>query len=168
MDLNPQSPSWTLDEGPYELADHCQKTESGLLILLNAWLDSEEVMDMEEDISTMNYWATRLRPLWYRMPVGNNGEDGEPEVAEPQNISEDPETIVVICNRSGTENGESIPYTCTQGLENAIAERGLIAFTVGATFAGSSSLFRLRQNSGRPLLLENMSRRQEGVCLWTT
>ncbi|KAI0275510.1 hypothetical protein BGY98DRAFT_51913, partial [Russula aff. rugulosa BPL654] len=57
-----------------------------------------------------------LRSLWYGM--GNNGSNGEG--AGPQNISEDSETIVVICNRSGTENG--------------------------ATFAGSSSLFRLRQN----------------------
>jgi protein N-terminal amidase len=102
MDLIPQSPSWTIGGGPYELADHCLKTGSGLLILLNAWLDSEEEEDMEEDISTMNYWATLLRPLWCRM--GNNGEGGED--AEPQNISEDSETIVVICNRSGTENGE--------------------------------------------------------------
>jgi len=86
----------------------------------------------------MNYWATLLRPLWYRM--GNNGSNGEG--AEPPDISEDTETIVVICNRSGTETG--------------------------ATFAGSSSLFRLQQSAGYPLLLKHMSRRQEGVCVWTT
>jgi len=102
MDLNTKSPSWTIDGGPYDLADHCLETGSGILILLNAWLDSEQENDMEEDISTMNYWATMLRPLWYRM--GNiSGEDD----AEPQNnISAGSETIVVICNRSGTENGE--------------------------------------------------------------
>ena len=112
MDLNPQSPSWTFDGGPYELADHCLNTGSGLLILLDAWLDSEEETDMEMDISTMNYWATLLRPLWYRMgDNGSNGGEEEEGGAEPQNRSsetEDPETIVVICNRSGTENGESI------------------------------------------------------------
>ncbi len=108
MDLNPQSPSWTIDGGPYEVADHCLKTGSGLLILLNAWLDSEEEKDMEEDISTMNYWATMLRPLWYRTIGNNNGSNGEDD-AEPQNISEDSETTVVICNRSGTENGELSP-----------------------------------------------------------
>ncbi|KAI0279176.1 hypothetical protein BGY98DRAFT_463685 [Russula aff. rugulosa BPL654] len=69
MDLNPESPSWTLDGGPYELVDHCLKTGSSLLILLNAWLDSEEEKDMEDDISTMNYWTTMLRPLWYRMGI---------------------------------------------------------------------------------------------------
>lgn len=113
MDLNPKSPSWTFDGGPYELADHCLKTESGLLVLLNAWLDSEEEKDMEEDISTMNYWATLLRPLWYRM--GNNGED-----AESQNTSEDSETIVVVCNRSGTENGAHSLYSRSR----ECAERG--------------------------------------------
>lgn len=110
MDLNPQSPSWTIDGGPYDLAEHCLKTGSGLLVLLNAWLDSEEEKDMEEDISTMNYWATLLRPLWYRMGNNNNnGGDGEDDAAEPKNISEGSETIVVICNRSGTENGEHSP-----------------------------------------------------------
>jgi protein N-terminal amidase len=108
MDLNPKSPSWTIDGGPYELADHCLKTGSGLLVLLNAWLDSEGEEDMEEDISTMNYWATMLRPLWYRMGNNNDGEDA----AEPQNISEDSETVVVICNRSGTENGEHFLLYC--------------------------------------------------------
>jgi hypothetical protein len=35
-------------------------------------------------------------------------------------------------------------------------------------FAGSSALFHLRQGAGKPVLLETMSRRQEGVCVWTT
>ncbi len=104
MDLIPQSPSWTIDGGPYELADHCLKTGSDLLILLNAWLDSEEEEDEEEDISTMNYWATLLRPLWYQMGNGSNAEDAED--AEAPNTPGDVETIVVVCNRNGTENGE--------------------------------------------------------------
>jgi len=138
MDLNPRSP-WTLNGGPYELAEHCLKTGSGLLVLLNAWLDSGEEPDDEDDISTLNYWATLLRPLWHRMDKerGSNGEDDE-----PQNASEDSETVVVVCNRSGVENG--------------------------STFAGSSALFRLQRSAGKPVLLENMSRRQEGVCVWTT
>ena len=97
MDLNPRSP-WTLDGGPYELAEHCLKTGSSLLILLNAWLDSEVEEDREEDISTMNYWATLLRPLWYR-------KDDEP-TDEVKKAPEDVETTVVICNRSGIENGK--------------------------------------------------------------
>ena len=97
MDLNPRSP-WTVEDGPYELADHCLETGSSLLILLNAWLDSENEEDREEDISTMNYWATLLRPLWYRKADGSNDED--------KKALEDVETVVVVCNRSGIENGK--------------------------------------------------------------
>jgi hypothetical protein len=73
---------------------------------LNAWLDSEEKQEVEEDISTLNYWATLLRPLWDRMGNGENGgENGEP----PDITSEDPETVVVVCNRNGVENGGQFP-----------------------------------------------------------
>ncbi|KAH9080398.1 carbon-nitrogen hydrolase [Lactarius deliciosus] len=131
MDLNPRSP-WTIDGGPYELAGHCLETGSNLLVLLNAWLDSEKEEDRDEDLSTMNYWATLLRPLWYR-----KGDEPNDEGTELKKAPEDVETMVVVCNRSGIENG--------------------------AKFAGSSSLFRLRQSAGKPWLLENMSRRQEGL-----
>ena len=107
MDLNPRSPSWTIDGGPYELAEHCLKTGSSLLILLNAWLDSEKEQDVQVDISTLNCWATMLRPLWHRM--GNDGSNQAEDVAAaepPRTESEDTETVVVVCNRSGDENGE--------------------------------------------------------------
>ncbi|KAI9508869.1 carbon-nitrogen hydrolase [Russula earlei] len=136
MDLNPRSP-WTPDGGPYELAGHCLETGSGLLVLLNAWLDSGRDPEEEEDASTLDCWATLLRPLWCRMSHDLEGED-----AAPPDASEDTETIVVVCNRSGVENG--------------------------STFAGSSALFRLRQTTGKPVLLERMGRRQEGVGVWTT
>jgi protein N-terminal amidase len=100
MDLNPRSP-WTLDGGPYELADHCLKTKSNMLILLNAWLDSDKEQDSEEDIWTMNFWATMLRPLWHR-----KGNESDSEDAEARETFEDAETVVVVCNRSGVENGK--------------------------------------------------------------
>ena len=100
MDLNPRSP-WTVDGGPYELADHCLETESSLLILLNAWLDSETEEDREEDFSTMNYWATMLRPLWHRKVCKPNDEG-----AGLKKAREEVETVVVVCNRSGIENGK--------------------------------------------------------------
>jgi protein N-terminal amidase len=152
MDLNPRSP-WTLEGGPYELADHCLETGSSLLILLNAWLDSEKEEDRDEDISTMNYWATLLRPLWYQKVVSSNDEG-----AELKKTLEDVETVVVVCNRSGIENGKRSNNSKFLG----------ILYATGAKFAGSSSLFRLRQSAGRPWLLESMSRRQEGVCVWST
>jgi len=107
MDLNPRSP-WSFDGGPYELAEHCLKTGSNLLILLNAWLDSEQDQEREEDFSTMNYWATLLRPLWDRVgsttASGSSNDEGSP--SEPPREPGDTETVVVICNRSGSENGE--------------------------------------------------------------
>ncbi|KAH8978893.1 carbon-nitrogen hydrolase [Lactarius akahatsu] len=82
-------------------------------------LDSEKEEDRDEDLSTMNYWATLLRPPWYR-----KGDEPNDEGAELKKAPEDVETVVVFCNRSGIENG--------------------------AKFAGSSSLFHLRQGAGKP------------------
>ena len=43
MDLNAQPPAlWSVAEGPYEIAEHARKEGSGLLVLLNNWLDSGE------------------------------------------------------------------------------------------------------------------------------
>jgi protein N-terminal amidase len=109
----PQSPtqttsSWTLKEGPYELADYCIAQKTNLLILLDAWLASAESVhddddEEEHDWHNVNYWAARLRPLWVNEGVeGGFVEDGditEPDVGE--------ETVVVVCNRFGEENGKS-------------------------------------------------------------
>ena len=73
--------------------------------MLDAWLASEESVNNEEehDWNSVNYWATRLRPLWVNEGVeGGFIEDGditEPDVGE--------ETVVVVCNRFGEENGKS-------------------------------------------------------------
>lgn len=97
MDLNAHPPAqWTTIDGPYEIADHTATTKSNILILLNAWLDSRESEqgDREEDPdwSTLNYWASRLRPLYIDRPQVDESEKGR-------------ETMVVVCNRTGTENG---------------------------------------------------------------
>jgi hypothetical protein len=57
----------------------------------------------------MNYWATMLRPLWDRVSGStaggsSNGEEGSSP--GPPRESGDSETVVVVCNRSGVENGE--------------------------------------------------------------
>ncbi|KZT11849.1 carbon-nitrogen hydrolase [Laetiporus sulphureus 93-53] len=130
MDLNPQqSVKWSI-EGPYEIADHCISKRSNLLILLNAWLDSGSKADEQKDWYTLQYWASRLKPLWAGSPLSIEGVQGTPA----------DETIVIICNRCGEENGK--------------------------TFAGTSSVFRMRQGSGRPQLLHAMERHEEGVALW--
>ena len=104
MDLNPQIPDWTHAQGPYELADHCISTKSNVLILLCAWLDSQKEVDETHDWSTLNYWATRTRPLW------SNGNDSDPSEEEQDTSTSEPpsnETLVIICNRTGQENGQS-------------------------------------------------------------
>lgn len=106
MDLNAQPPAlWTLEDGPYEIAQHCLDKKANVLVLLNAWLDSCREFDDPKDWSTLNFWAARLRPLWARSEdIEDEGDEEEP----PQNNGIDSrETIVIICNRSGTENGGS-------------------------------------------------------------
>lgn len=100
MDINVQRPlEWTSIEGPYEIASHCITEKSNLLVLLNAWLDIPEDADEDYAWTTMNFWAHRLRPLWER-------REGTP-------ISDQREMNVVICNRTGNENGESsVPTLC--------------------------------------------------------
>ena len=94
MDLNVQKPSeWKSIEGPYEIASYCVAENSNLLILLNAWLESPEDIGEEHAWTTMNFWAHRLRPLWeQREGVSPNDQRG---------------INVVVCNRTGNENGES-------------------------------------------------------------
>ncbi|KAJ3516874.1 hypothetical protein NLJ89_g857 [Agrocybe chaxingu] len=137
MDLNPQSP-WTLERGPYELADYCVAQNANVLILLNAWLDSKTETEETSDWSTLNYWASRLRPLW------TNGDDvdkdGQRTQADVDPQDGEKEIVVVVCNRCGEENG--------------------------TLFAGTSAIFSMVAGSGRPKLLDMMERREEGVRIW--
>ncbi|KAF5377883.1 hypothetical protein D9615_006678 [Tricholomella constricta] len=199
MDLNPHPPAmWTSSTGPFELADHCAKNRSRVLVLLNAWLfsglgedgelqnydkeDEEEqdkdshgdadeghevskeevddgrLDDSEPDWYTLRYWTARLRPLWRRdgrrrgsnetvVSGSTNGSEGNEEEAAEQAVEDEDEdekppheTLVVVCNRTGKENGK--------------------------IFAGSSAIFSMRAGSGRPKLLDMMGRREEGVRVW--
>jgi len=117
MDLNPQPPAnWTSAAGPYELADYCVENKTNILLLLNAWLDSnvwedadliaeesedgdgekregergEEVTGPDQD--TLNYWAARLWPLW-RKDVSRRGstasQGGEIDAEEDRDGQEE-------------------------------------------------------------------------------
>ncbi|CAL1713026.1 unnamed protein product [Somion occarium] len=133
MDLNSQPPAeWSLVDGPYEIADHCVEQNVDVLILLNAWLDSGEEPDEQRDWHTLNYWALRLRPLW----VDHDKISSDQQALHVQAK----ETVAIICNRSGEENGE--------------------------TFAGTSALFSLPWGSGRPRLLHALGRHTEGIAIW--
>jgi protein N-terminal amidase len=154
MDLNtlPGSPWSSLEDGPYELASYALHQKTRLLILANNWLLSEQPKapgdDGKHDWNTLEYWAARLRPLWARGEGGGEEEKGE-------------ETIVVVCNRSGVENGESLPHSFS-----FLHVDGAYSDHPGITFAGTSCIFSMSRNSGRPKLLDMMGKEEEGVRVW--
>lgn len=115
MDLNVQPPAeWVgLDTGPYEIAEYCVAQRTRVLVLLNAWLDSKEAPEEEKDWRTINYWALRMRPLWAKVVAEgwpdsedeDRHSDGSDGAGEEQGRQDGEELLVVICNRTGTENG---------------------------------------------------------------
>ncbi|KAK0211305.1 carbon-nitrogen hydrolase [Desarmillaria ectypa] len=140
MDLNPHPPNLWDD---YEIASHCQSTQSDFLILLNAWLDTtmsgnpasegieveeDEREAMEPDWQTVRFWSGRLQPLWDASAT--TASDSSPRT-----------TCVVVCNRTGLEND--------------------------ILFAGSSAIFRMKPSyPAKPHLLDVMGCREEGVRFW--
>ena len=112
MDLNPFPPvDWTSAGGPYELASHAYATSTNVLVLLNAWLDSGNDPTGVHDWQTLNYWAARLRPLWDvdTPPDDNTSNESPPETSSTPTK----QTLVVVCNRTGIENGtrSSVPFS---------------------------------------------------------
>ena len=103
MDLNPRPEApWTVEGEPFEIADHCLETQSNVLLLLNSWLDSKADLDEENDWQTLNFWASRLRPLWAKQLTRAPSDDDE---ANSPALGH--KTTVIICNRTGEENGAS-------------------------------------------------------------
>lgn len=145
MDLNVQRPlEWKSIEGPYEIALHCVAENSNLLILLNAWLESPEEIGEDYAWTTMNFWAHRLRPLWERRG-GMSTEDQR-------------EVNVVICNRTGEENGESCVSSLCDGTR-------AVQYS-GRKFCGSSCTFQMNSASGKPRLKHAIGKDEEGISLW--
>ena len=145
MDLNVQKPfKWGTIEGPYEIASYCVAENSNLLIILNAWLESPEDIGEDSAWTTMNYWAHRLKPLW--------------EQREGISVNDQRGTNVVVCNRTGSENGESRVSSLCGGT-------GVVQNT-GQKFCGSSCNFQM-SNSGEPRLKHAMGKDEEGINVWT-
>ncbi|KAF9013157.1 carbon-nitrogen hydrolase [Cyathus striatus] len=142
MDLNPQPPaSWTLEKGPYEIANYCLKQKSNVLILLNSWLDSGEYPDYESDFHVVQYWAARLRPLWKDADsASENSSENEEEIDGSMHDS-NKDIIVIVCNRTGEENGKK--------------------------FAGTSAILRMIPGSGKPQLLEMMTRTEQDARIFS-
>ena len=146
MDLNVQKPlEWISIEGPYEIASHCIAERSNLLILLNAWLESPEDVGEHHAWSTMNFWAHRLRPLWEaREGLSADGRQG---------------VNVVVCNRTGKENG-TLPLL-------HLRDKTQGAQFLGKKFCGSSCSFQMDNCFGKPRLVHAMGKDEEGISLWT-
>jgi protein N-terminal amidase len=146
MDMNVQRPlEWTSVGGPYEIASYCIAEKSNILILLNAWLESPEDIGEDTAWSTVNFWAHRLRPLW--------------EPREGESSDNRRETNVVICNRTGKENGEfHVPCSCGGAR---------LSQYLGRKFCGSSCSFQMRVSLGKPRLTHAMGKDEEGISLWT-
>ncbi|KAJ7213910.1 carbon-nitrogen hydrolase [Mycena pura] len=149
MDLNAAPPhDWTREDGPYELADYARARHADVLVLLCAWLDSGEHARQKHDVATLNFWAERLRPLWAssatRMavhePDSRLGAGVEPCASE-RAADAVRETLVVVCNRGGAENGNK--------------------------YAGCSAVFRMRRGGGKAgILRAALGREDEGVLVW--
>jgi protein N-terminal amidase len=153
MDLNVQPPdTWSsLEGGPYELATFTRDNQADVLILLNAWLASnqEAVVEVEPDgpdICVLDYWYTRLRPLWSLEDDGSN-----------QTVKD---TTVVVCNRCGREDGTDV-----------VTSRGTCSILTpcllsGTLFAGTSTIFRASPSSDGPHLFGCLTRSTEKVAVW--
>ncbi|KAI6044875.1 carbon-nitrogen hydrolase [Pisolithus marmoratus] len=150
-DLNVHKPAvWeSLEDGPYELARHCMREGTGLLVLLNAWSKARDEADEDKDDGeaekpnweTLNWWAQRLRPTWAHHYPTTENENEDQQIEHQINGSELGDLVVVACNRFGDEG-----------------ER---------TFVGSSAMLMMRRGSGRPRLLHAMGEREEGIGIWT-
>ena len=146
MDMNVQRPlEWTSIEGPYEIASYCVAEKTNLLILLNAWLESPEDTGEDHAWTTMNFWGHRLRPLWELREAVSGDNQGEMNV--------------LICNRTGTENGEFHIEYSSGGAQ--------VAPYPGQKFCGSSCSFQMHNSLGKPRLTHVMGKDEEGISLWT-
>jgi len=195
MDLNPQPPAECGTAGPYELADHCVKHKSKLLVLLTAWLDPDSDVapddkdsgpqdeavkedeegdssdDEEPQWSTLNYWSARLRPLW--RSDGRRRGSNETIYSNESAEGEKDEYEEAVDDEEIEEKAphETIVVACNRtGKENGTCAINpnmmTVLIIIGKTFAGSSAIFSMRMGSGRPKLLDMMGKREEGVRVW--
>ena len=131
-DLNVQAQAeWdSIEDGPYELAGHCMREGTRLLVVLNAWLKSDtdeneesgdegkdeegSAVDIDDDEScqqpdwsVLRYWAARLRPTW-----AHDSETDKVERSKHQtDLNEPNDLTIVLCNRFGHEGGAmSVPF----------------------------------------------------------
>jgi len=142
MDLNPDRnvTSWSMEEGPFELADFVIKENARVLILICAWLDSKENSGSgaeDADTSTLRFWVARLDPLW----KSHRGD-----------------RVVLIANRCGEEDGLS-QYVHTS--------RRLLTKETGELFAGSSLVLQYSAERDQLVRTGGLGRKEEALLRCT-
>ena len=95
----------------YELAEFAIQKNARILVVLCAWLHSDDSPNSQWDIVNIDYWTERVRPLWERPETSVIHEGTSPHLGpgttrDSLGAVEDRETILVICNRIGIERGE--------------------------------------------------------------
>lgn len=129
--------SWSAEVGPFELADFVEESKSDVLLMSNAWLNSGP---LDEDASDEDEEDTDWRTLNYwaqRLRPLWAAQNGDTSTSPFEGKAK---TVVVMCNRVGEENG--------------------------IKFAGSSAVFSMTRNAGKPRLLDCMGREEEGLKVW--
>ncbi|KAI5991139.1 carbon-nitrogen hydrolase, partial [Pisolithus albus] len=173
-DLNVHEPAvWdSLEDGPYELARHCMREGTKLLVLLNAWLKARDDEE-EEEMSGGEGEAERTEEGEGAHSVDDdNDDDGlepnwktlrwwahrlRPTWAHHSTTTEqenDDQQSACQINGSGPE--DLVVVAC-----NRVGDEG------GKTFVGSSAALMMHRGSGRPRLLHAMGEREEGIGIWS-
>ena len=188
MDLNPHPPNMDDDPSPvYELAEFAVQKNARILVVLCAWLHSGYPPDSEWDTANIDYWTERVRPLWEwpEISVNHAGTSIPPLALGPSTTREtleaveDRETIVVISNRTGIEQGEYLAITLLQRRCISIkiwpASKNLVGlfekfppliYLAGSTFGGCSLVLKCNPIIGTPEIVGVVSRTFEGVRVW--
>ncbi len=74
----------------------------------------KRILGNDGDWQTLNYWLSRLRPLWKKEvdphdesnSDSDDSDDGKTPAHQSTNEDRSKRTIVVICNRCGDDKGE--------------------------------------------------------------
>jgi hypothetical protein len=149
MDLNPlpDSIEWP---APCELASFALSKRSRILVILCAWLDSGAQPDGKWDLSTIEFWRERLLPLW-----STDSPELRPMHAYPVPSDHD-QTVVVICNRTGSERGTPVISTTSHPL----------TVGTGSTFMGCSLVARCSRTQGTFDIVGILDKTFEGFASW--
>ncbi|KAG9057399.1 Carbon-nitrogen hydrolase [Serendipita sp. 407] len=134
MDVNPMPDVMSLP-APCELASFALSKRSRVLVLLCAWLANEEDLQLRWCLSNIEFWIQRTLPLW--------SKDSPDLVSMSEYPAPDDhdETILVVCNRTGTERGTK--------------------------FAGSSIVVRCSRSQGKYDIIGLLETEFEGFRSWT-